>query len=126
MTESIEQKQRLTQLAIAQDLESLLPSNMEAAKAADVEEHTTPPHIKWMTIQVQEHFDDPGWSICKLSRWNGIAMGCIVANMFASAQTTQEIVHRAKLSHGEQVDHDMIDHLDEDYPFELDLGSDGG
>ena len=75
-----------------------------------------------MCDRLTEHVDD--WPAVKLHRWIGFIQGAMIANRMIDLEGAKEMFERAKNAFGEP-NQDMLDHLDPNEDFELDIGGQG-
>jgi len=83
-----------------------------------------PRRLLWMCEQVELHAGD--WPETRLHRWIGFVQCGMMANRMLDLEGARSMfddVKRAVAAGGE--DTDLIDHLDPDHPFELDIGGEG-
>lgn len=81
-------------------------------------------HLLWMCNNIEKHAED--WPDSKLHRWIGFVQCGIMANQVADLQGLKRMFDQAKIAHGGSGhDEDLIDHLNVDDSFELDLGGQG-
>jgi hypothetical protein len=86
-----------------------------------------PDHLLWMSRQISHYADD--WPATKLHRWIGYVQGGMVANRMLDFDGAREMFKRVrKAFQGIDVDQDqkdlkdLIDHLDPENPFRLEIG----
>lgn len=80
-----------------------------------------PDYLLWMANQIAQHTEV--WPATKLHRWIGYLQGGMVANQildFDGAKAMFQAVR--KVVDGIDVDQDLIDHLDPENPFRLEMG----
>jgi hypothetical protein len=83
-----------------------------------------PAHLLCMCDAIQKHAAH--WPEIKLHRWIGFIQGGMVANHLLDLEGAKRMFDDAKKAHGPiNGDQDMIDHLDPDNPFVLDIGGEG-
>ena len=83
-----------------------------------------PKHLLWMCDQVQAHAQIS--PMTKLHRWIGFIQAAILANRMLDLEQIRAMFDEVKKSHrlsGD--DQDLVDHLDVDSSFKLDLGGQG-
>ena len=81
-------------------------------------------HLLWMCKKIEEHADD--WPGTKLHRWIGFVQCAMMANRILDFQGVKRMFDQAKIAYGGSgQDDDLIDHLDVDSSFELDVGGQG-
>ena len=101
-------------------------SVMQNAKADDssLPEALQRKHLRWMCSNIEKHAED--WPDSKLHRWIGFVQCGIMANQILDLQGVKSMFDQAKIAFGGTgQDDDLVDHLDVDNPFELDLGGQG-
>ena len=75
-------------------------------------------------MKIEDHAEN--WPITKLHRWIGFVQGGMMANRILDLAGAKSMFDQAKIAHGGSgQDQDLIDHLDLDSPFELDVGGQG-
>ena len=79
-------------------------------------------HLEWMCRQVAEQSDI--WPRTKLHRWLGFIQAGMIANRLLRLGGAKRMFDEAKKAHP-AVDQDLLDHLNPDDSFELDLGGQG-
>jgi len=78
-------------------------------------------HLLKMSDSIKKHADD--WPATKLHRWIGFIQGGMMANRMLDFAGAKAMFDEAKRAYGEGVvDQDLIDHLDADNAFRLDIG----
>lgn len=83
-----------------------------------------PRHILWMCDQIQQNAQTA--PVSKLHRWLGFVQAAILANRMLDLEQIKAMFDEVKRSHcvsGD--DQDLLDHLDVDSSFKLDLGGEG-
>jgi hypothetical protein len=95
-----------------------------SCRGVDLATPLQPQHLLWMCSQIQEHADD--WNSARLHRWIGFIQAAMLANRMIDLTGLRAMFDAAKNAHG-AVDHDcdLVDHLDVDSYFELELGGQG-
>jgi len=81
-----------------------------------------PKHLDWMCYNITKHVED--WPATKLQRWIGFIQGAMMANRMLDLDGLREMFDKAKVAHGE-INEDLIDHLNADSSFEVDIGGEG-
>jgi len=77
-----------------------------------------------MCHQIETNADD--WPDTKLHRWIGFIQGGMIANQILNLDGAKKMFDQAKNAHTESgPDGDLIDHLDTDDQFELEIGGQG-
>jgi hypothetical protein len=83
-----------------------------------------PRHLLWMCDRIEWHAED--WPETKLHRWIGFVQCGMLANGLLDLAGLKAMFDEAKNAYGAGGDdHDLIDHLDPDSSFEVDLGGQG-
>ena len=83
-----------------------------------------PQHLLWMCDQIEKHAQDS--SVSRLHRWLGFVQAGLLANRMLDLDQIKAMFDQLKKSQrirGE--DQDLIDHLDVDSSFKMDLGGQG-
>lgn len=81
-------------------------------------------HLLWMCDCIEEHSED--WPPTRLHRWIGFVQCAMMANRMLDLAEAKAMFNKAKIAHAESSeDHDLVDHLDPDSSFELELGGEG-
>ncbi|MGQ0636032.1 MAG: hypothetical protein ACT4QC_15585 [Planctomycetaceae bacterium] len=90
----------------------------------DLPKALRPKHLLWMCSKIEEHAND--WPETKLHRWIGFVQCGMMANQILDLAGVKTMFDQAKAIHGGSgQDQDLIDHLDADNAFELDIGGQG-
>ena len=83
-----------------------------------------PKHLLWMCDQFQKHAQTS--PVTKLHRWIGFVQSGILANRMLDLEQIKVMFFEVKKSHAAGGDDaDLLDHLDVDSSFKLDLGGQG-
>jgi hypothetical protein len=83
-----------------------------------------PKHLLWMCNQIEAHADN--WPVTKLHRWIGFIQCGMMANRILDLNAVKRMFDEAKNAHGGNIpDSNLIDHLDSNDPFEMDIGGQG-
>jgi hypothetical protein len=83
-----------------------------------------PRHLLWMCEQIRKHAQDA--PVTRLQRWLGFIQAGILANRMLDLLQIKAMFDEVKQSHSvSSEDQDLIDHLDVDSSFKLDLGGQG-
>jgi hypothetical protein len=84
-----------------------------------------PSHLLWMCERIEQHAEE--WPPTKLHRWIGFLQCGMMANQMLDFEETKAMFDQAKNSHhgGSVEDDDLIDHLNPDSSFKLDIGGQG-
>ena len=81
-----------------------------------------PKHLQWMCNQIVQN--SRIWPDTRLHRWIGFVQGAMIANRMIDLDGAKAMFNKAKNAFGE-VDEDLLDHLNPDDSFNLDLGGQG-
>ena len=81
-----------------------------------------PQHLGWMCREISAHADE--WPPSKVHRWLGFIQGAMIANHMLSLDQAKRMFDDAKNAYG-SIDQDLVDHLDDDSSFKLDIGGEG-
>ena len=83
-----------------------------------------PKHLLWMCDQIGRHAQSS--PVTKLHRWIGFVQAGILANQMLDLDQIRAMFDAVKQSHSASIDdQNLVDHLDVDNAFELDLGGQG-
>ena len=83
-----------------------------------------PRHLLWMCDRVERHAAD--WPETKLHRWIGFVQCGMLADGMIGLAGLKAMFDEAKNAYGaDSDDQDLIDHLDPDSSFEVDIGGQG-
>lgn len=83
-----------------------------------------PRHLLWMCDRIEQHAED--WPATRLHRWIGFVQAGMMANQMLDLEGAKAMFDTAKAAYGEPGDDpDLLDHLDPDSSFEMDLGGQG-
>ncbi len=83
-----------------------------------------PKHLSWMCFRILEHTEE--WSAIKLHRWIGFIQCGMMANHIIDFEELKLMFEEMKNSYGlTKLDYDLIDHLDTNNSFELEIGGEG-
>ena len=77
------------------------------------------PHLERMCERIEKHADD--WPATRLHRWIGYIQCALIANRVIDLAEAKRMFDRAKIAYPE-ADTDLLDHLDPNNSFELDIG----
>jgi hypothetical protein len=87
-------------------------------------ESLRPKHLRWMCKQIVEHTED--WPAAKLHRWIGFVQAGMVANLMLDLDGAKAMFNQVKEEFGSIAkDPDLLDHLDPNSSFEMELGGQG-
>ncbi len=97
----------------------------EIIEAAPVEESglpadLRPAHLLWMCDRIERHASN--WPEVKLHRWLGFLQGAMLAHRMVDLFRAKSMFDEAKRAFLPPNDRDLLDHLDPDSAFELELG----
>jgi hypothetical protein len=82
----------------------------------------SPAHLSWMCRQIVKNAEH--WPLTKLHRWIGFVESGMLANRIVDLNEFRKMFDDVKLAFGKPSE-DLIDHLDVESSFELDLGGQG-
>ncbi len=84
-----------------------------------------PRHLLWMCDQISEHSAD--WPAAKQHRWIGFIQGGMLANRMLDLKGAKAMFDEAKSTYADSgaEEDDLLDHLDPNSSFSLDLGGQG-
>jgi hypothetical protein len=81
-------------------------------------------HLLWMCAKIEEHAEE--WPATKLHRWIGFVQCGMMANRMLDLNEAKAMFDQAKIAYGGSAeDEDLVDHLDPESSFELDIGGQG-
>ncbi|MBW3541808.1 MAG: hypothetical protein KY476_16190 [Planctomycetes bacterium] len=81
-----------------------------------------PKHLAWMCRTIESCADD--WSLARLHRWIGFVQCGMLANRMLDLEGAKAMFNAAKTAFGEASE-DLVDHLDPNSSFEVDVGGEG-
>jgi hypothetical protein len=81
-----------------------------------------PKHLLWLCNRIDEHAEDR--PSAQLHRWIGFIQGAMMAHRMLDHESARAMFDQAKIAHGEKSD-DLLDHLDPNNSFRLDIGGEG-
>jgi len=115
-------KSRLLIVAMAEQCRSV--ARESTCIDRDLPQALHPRHLLWMCDCITEHADD--WPVTKLHRWLGFIQCGMLANRMLDLKEVKAMFDGAKNAYGGNgVDDDLLDHLDPDSSFTLDIGGQG-
>jgi hypothetical protein len=83
-----------------------------------------PKHLLWMCDRIEKNAEL--WAATKLHRWIGFVQCGMMAHRMLDLDDAKAMFDAVKNAHGASGDdQDLMDHLDPDSSFELDLGGQG-
>jgi hypothetical protein len=83
-----------------------------------------PKHLLWMCEQIERHAET--WPATKVHRWIGYVRSGMIANRILDLDAAKKMFDVAKNSYGvSSADLDLVDHLNDDTAFELEIGGQG-
>jgi hypothetical protein len=83
-----------------------------------------PEHLRWMSKLIVEHAED--WPVTKLHRWIGFVQAGMIANLMLDLDGAKAMFNKIKEEYGSiDKDQDLVDHLDPQSSFKMDLGGQG-
>ena len=81
-------------------------------------------HLLWMCEQLTSHADE--WPVTRQNRWIGFIQAGMLANRMLDLQGIAVMFDEAKRRHAVSIDDDdLLDHLDPDSSFRLEIGGQG-
>ena len=87
----------------------------------DLPEALRPKHLLWMCDRIEQHAED--WPQTKLHRWIGFVQCGMMANRMLDLSGAKAMFEEVRQDYGAGGDdQDLIDHLDPDASFEMDIG----
>jgi len=93
-------------------------------EASDLPLALHPQHILWMCDQIESNPQE--WPVAKLHRWIGFIQAAILANRMLDIEQIREMFDTVAKTHGATTgEQDLIDHLDVENSFQLDVGGQG-
>jgi len=105
-------------VAMAQKCRAMIAeaAKCEASLATDLR----PAHLLWMCDRIER--EAWRWPETKLHRWIGFVQGAMIANRMINLFGAKSMFDEAKRDFRPLDDQDLVDHLDPDSAFELELG----
>jgi hypothetical protein len=83
-----------------------------------------PQHLLWMCDRIEEQAES--WPRTKLHRWLGYVQGGLIANRMLRLDQIKKMFDLAKNAYGPSGDdEDLVDHLDAQTAFEMEIGGEG-
>jgi hypothetical protein len=117
------EQDRLLIVAMAEKCKAIVQNKPEDTRFA-LQQQLRPRHLLWMCNQILQHADD--WPAIKLHRWLGFLQCGMMANLMLDMQGAKTMFNEAKKAYGKiGDDHDLVDHLDPEKTFEMDIGGQG-
>jgi len=109
-------------IAMAERCRALI--RQSANPDSDLPQPLHPRHLLWMCDQISERADE--WPATKQHRWIGFIQCGMLANRMLDLQGAKAMFDEAKKNFvsGDEED-DLLDHLDPDSSFRLDIGGQG-
>lgn len=110
-------------LAMAERCSSLIRQSTNSD--SDLPQPLRPRHLLWMCNQISDRAEE--WPATKQHRWIGFIQCGMLANRMLDLKGAKAMFDEAKKAHaasGDEED-DLLDHLDPDSSFRLDLGGQG-
>lgn len=90
-------------------------------RSLDLPKQLCPGHLLWMCNKIEKHADD--WPELKLHRWIGFLQGGMLANRMLDFERAKAMFDAARLAQGVTgEEQDLIDHLDPESSFEMEVG----
>jgi len=95
-----------------------------AQSALDLPPALRSKHLLWMCDQLEKHAET--WPATKMHRWIGYVQGGLIANRILRLDQVKKMFDAAKNSYGaDRDDEDLVDHLDAETAFEIEIGGQG-
>jgi len=79
-------------------------------------------HLLWMCDQIERYAEE--WSPTRLHRWLGFVQCALIANGMLDLHGAKEMFDKVKVAFGQDTE-DLIDHLDPQSTFDLEIGGEG-
>ena len=93
-------------------------------RESDLPQSLHPKHLSWMCFRVLELAEE--WTSTKLHRWIGFIQCGMLANHIIDFEEVKTMFEEMKNSYGLTfLDYDLIDHLNPNKYFELEIGGEG-
>ncbi len=89
----------------------------------DLPQALHPRHLLWMCEQIEQNAEE--WGAPKLHRWIGFVQAGMLANGMLDFEGAQAMFDAAKNAYKANDDEDLIDHLNPQVDYYLDLGGQG-
>ncbi|MCB0220343.1 MAG: hypothetical protein KDH09_11660 [Chrysiogenetes bacterium] len=106
--------------AMAEQCREMLKAS--SVSASDQPQSLQPKHLVKMCDEIIEHARD--WPSTKAHRWIGFIQGAMIANGMINLEEAKVMFDKIKKAY-EKSDEDVLDHLDVDKFFELEIGGQG-
>jgi hypothetical protein len=91
---------------------------------ADLPPALRPKHLLWMCDKIEEQAES--WPATRMHRWIGFVQGGMIANHILRLDEVKTMFDVAKNSFGARNDdQDLLDHLDAETAFEMEIGGQG-
>jgi hypothetical protein len=95
-----------------------------AVASNDLPKALQPRHLLWMCDKIEQHAED--WADTKLHRWIGFVQCAMMANRMLDLTGAKAMFDKIKNEYRPSTrDQDLIDHLDPNSSFEMELGGQG-
>jgi hypothetical protein len=109
-------------VAMAEQCSALIEKSQK--DDSDLPQAIRPSHLLWMCERIRTHAEQ--WPATKLHRWIGFVQCGMLANDILDFDGAKSMFDEAKYAYGGSgEDDDLIDHLDPDASFKLDIGGQG-
>ncbi len=79
-------------------------------------------HLCWMCDQIKRNAER--WPTSRIHRWIGFIQCALLVNRVLDLDGLNSMFDKAKVAYGD-TGQDLLDHLNPEHPFELDLGGHG-
>ena len=81
-------------------------------------------HLLWMCDKIERQAED--WPDTRLHRWIGFVQAALIANGLLELSTAKQMFDNVKIAHADSfADGDLVDHLDPNHSFDLEIGGEG-
>ena len=107
-------------VTMAQECRNVIATSLQFDQGLPLCFH--PQHLLWMCEQIEKKAEK--WAGPKLHRWIGFVQAGMLANRMLDLEESIALFDAAKNAYGEG-DDDLVDHLNPDSTFKLDLGGEG-
>jgi hypothetical protein len=110
-------------VAMAERCLKIIQDKLEDVRSG-LPEPLRPKHLRWMCSLIVEHAED--WPAINLHRWIGFIQAGMIANLMLDLDGAKAMFNKIKEEYGSIAkDQDLIDHLDPQSSFKMDLGGQG-
>ena len=110
-------------LAMAERCQRIIQDKPEDVRFG-LPESLRPDHLRWMCKEIVEHAES--WPSTKLHRWIGFVQAGMIANYMLDLDGAKAMFNKTKKQFGSIAkDQDLLDHLDLESSFEIEIGGQG-